>query len=94
MSWRVEWSKAAAKQLLILPKKQRIIIAKWVSDNPDGCDDPRRAPNGKQLVGTDSGWRWRIGPYRILGRIEDERLVIIVVRAGHRHGVYKNLPSL
>ena len=80
MSFSVEWSKAATKQLLSIPKKQRLIILSWVQEHLDGCEDPRRAPNGKQLQGTDSGWRWRVGVYRILARIEDGKAVIEVVR--------------
>lgn len=94
MSFSVEWSKAATKQLLSIPKKQRLIILSWVQEHLDGCEDPRRAPNGKQLQGTDFGWRWRVGVYRILARIEDRKAVIEVVRVGHRQGVYKNMPWL
>lgn len=94
MSFSVEWSKAAAKQLLKIPKKQRLIILSWVQEHLDGCEDPRLAPNGKQLQGTDSGWRWRVGVYRLLGRIEDGKAVIEVVRVGHRQGVYKNMPRI
>lgn len=49
MSFSVEWSKAAAKQLLKIPKKQRLIILSWVQEHLDGCEDPRLAPNGKQF---------------------------------------------
>ena len=85
MSFSVEWSKAATKQLLNIPKKQRLIILSWSSTAfLDGCEDPRRAPNGKQLQGTDSGWRWRVGVYRILAMIEDGKAVIEAVRVGHR----------
>ena len=94
VSFSVEWSKAATKQLLNIPKKQRLIILSWVQEHLNGCEDPRRAPNGKQLQGTDSGWRWRVGVYRILARIEDGKAVIEVVRVGHRQGVYKNMPRL
>lgn len=79
MSFGVEWSKAATKQLLSIPKKQRLIILSWVQEHLDGCEDPRRAPNGKQLQGTDSGWRWRVGVYRILARIEDGKAIIEVL---------------
>ena len=94
MSFHVEWTRNASKELLRIPKKQRIFIATWVQSNLEGCDDPRHTANGKQLKGTDAGWRWRIGSYRILGRIEDERLTIVVVRVGHRQGVYSNLPDM
>lgn len=65
MSFSVEWSKAATKQLLSIPKKQRLIILSWVQEHLDGCEDPRRAPNGKQLQGTDFGWRWRVHRRRL-----------------------------
>ena len=52
MSFSVEWSKVATKQLLNIPKKQRLIILYWIQEHLDGCEDPRRAPNGKQLQGT------------------------------------------
>lgn len=94
MSFSVEWSKAAAKQLVKIPKKQRLIVLSWVQEHLNGCEDPRLAPNGKQLQGTDSGWRWRVGVYRILGRIEDGKAVVEVVRVGHRQGVCKNMPRI
>lgn len=39
MSFSVEWSKAATKQLLSIPKKQRLIILSWVQEHLDGCED-------------------------------------------------------
>lgn len=93
MSFSVEWSKAAAKQLLKIPKKQRLIILSWVQEHLDGCEDPRLAPNGKQLQGTGSGWRSRIDVYRILGRFEGSKAIIELVRVGHQ-GVYKNMPRI
>lgn len=94
MTYRVEWSKAATKQLMKIPKQQRFILMTWIKENLDGCSDPRSVANGKQLQGTDCGWRWRVGSYRILGSIESDKLVISVVRVGHRQGVYHNIPKI
>ncbi len=94
MTYRLEWSKNATKQLLKIPKQQRLILLKWVKENLDGCSNPRTVPNKKQLQGTNHGWRWRVGSYRILGTIESEKLTVSVVRAGHRQGVYHSLPKL
>jgi mRNA interferase RelE/StbE len=33
--------------------------------------------------------RWRIGDYRVIAKIEDERVLILVVRVGHRREVYR-----
>jgi mRNA interferase RelE/StbE len=49
-------------------------------------DDPRML--GSALAGDHAGyWRWWIGDYRVVARIEDERIVIIVVRVAHRRAV-------
>ena len=51
-------------------------------------DDPRSI--GSALVGEHAGyWRWRIGDYRVIARIEDERITILVVRVAHRREVYR-----
>lgn len=93
MTYHVEWSKAATKQLLKIQKKQRLMLLSWVKNNLDGCTDPKAVSHGKQLQGTDNGWRWRVGSYRILGCIESDKLLITVVRVGHRQGIYHNLPK-
>lgn len=51
-------------------------------------DDPRAL--GKPLVGDHAGyWRWRIGDYRVIARIEEARVVILVIRVAHRREVYR-----
>lgn len=51
-------------------------------------DDPRAL--GSALVGEHAGyWRWRVGEYRVVARIEDARVVILVVRVAHRREVYR-----
>ena len=94
MSYTVEFSGAAVKELKKIPKKQRLMILTWIKKNLDGCDNPRLVHGGKQLQGTDSGWRWHVGSYRVLGKIMDDVLQIKVVRVGHRQGVYSNLPKV
>lgn len=94
MSWRVIWSKRATKQLLSIEGKQRLLIASWVNENLEGCANPKTISGAKQIQGTRHGWRYRVGSYRILTRIEDDNLLIEVVRVGHRQGVYSNLPDL
>ena len=51
------------------------------------ADDPR-PPSSRRLSGRD-GWRVRIGDYRVIYRIEDEVLVVVVVTVGHRREVYQ-----
>ena len=92
MSYDVEWSRNATKELLSVEKKQRLMILKWVGENLVGCENPKTVPGSKALRGTRNGWRYRVGSYRILTTISEGKLLIEVVRVGHRQGVYKNLP--
>ena len=89
MSFRVEWSRSATKDLLSIEKKQRLMIIKWVQENLEGCENPKAILGSKALQGTKAGWRYRVGAYRLLTTINDGALVIDVVRVGHRQGVYK-----
>ena len=51
------------------------------------ADDPR--PHGvKKLKGYRDYWRIRVGDYRIIYAIQDDRLLVIVIRIGHRRDVY------
>ncbi|MDR2109310.1 MAG: type II toxin-antitoxin system RelE/ParE family toxin [Coriobacteriales bacterium] len=92
MSWRVRWSTRATKQLLAIDKKQRLLIASWVNQHLEGCANPKTVQGGKPIQGTQNGWRYRVGSYRILVKMEEDELVVKVVRVGHRQGVYGNLP--
>ena len=52
--------------------------------------DPQRI--GKPLEGRLKGfWRYKIGAYRIICRIEKERLAVVILAIGHRDGIYKGL---
>ncbi len=52
--------------------------------------DPRPG-SAKRLVADDELWRIRIGAYRVVYAIEDQRLVVLVIRIGHRRDVYRDL---
>ncbi len=68
----------------ISEKKQRQRI---VSRIEDLSDDPR--PRGCEKLTGREQYRVRQGAYRIVYAIEDDRLVVYVVRVGHRSSVYR-----
>lgn len=84
MSYRVEFTTAAARQVKKLPRPARDRVLDAIEDLRD---DPR--PHGaKKLVGEQTAWRIRIGDYRVIYDVFDDELTITVVRAGHRREVY------
>ncbi len=85
MTYTVEFTRKANKALLKLPSEvqQRLVRAAEELE-----EDPR--PHGtKKLKGEDDLYRIRVGDYRILYTIEDDKLIVLVVRVGHRKDVYQ-----
>ena len=88
MAWRIEFVPAAAKELKKLGRAEAARIIATLETRIAILDDPRTL--GTALTGEFGGlWRWRIGDYRVVARIEDERITILVVRVGHRREVYR-----
>jgi mRNA interferase RelE/StbE len=87
LAWTIELSKKADKSLDRIGKadQRRIISA---LEQIASLDDPRQRGHG--LVGHYAGyWRYRVGDYRIIAKIEDGRLVVVVIDIGHRREVYR-----
>lgn len=79
MAWRIEFVPAAAKELKKLGKAEAARILATLEQRIATLDDPRSV--GSALTGELGGlWRWRVGDYRIIARIEDKRIVILIVR--------------
>ena len=85
MSYQVEFTTAAAKQIRKLPRQVRNRVLGAISEL---ADDPR--PHGaKKLVAERTAWRIRVGDYRVIYDVFDAQLTVTVVRAAHRREVYK-----
>lgn len=87
MIWKVEFDDRARKELRKLDKQTQDRILKWLRTNLATEEDSRRT--GKSLKGRMKGlWRYRVGDYRIVSQIQDEQILILVIRIGHRRDVY------
>lgn len=87
MVWTIEISAKAKKELSKIDRAWALKIKNYLVDV---SSDPRR--KGKPLSGNKKGfWRYRVGDFRVLCRIEDERLVVLVVNIGHRRAIYKKV---
>ena len=88
MAWTIEFVPAAAKELKKLGRTEAERILTTLEGRIAALDDPRQV--GEALAGNLAGlWRWRIGDYRVIARIQDERVLILVVRVAHRREVYR-----
>lgn len=88
MAWTVEISAFARKQFGKLDKPVAGRILDWLEDRLDGCKNPRHF--GEPLSGEMTGlWRYRIGDFRVICEIQDERLVVLALSIGHRREIYR-----
>ena len=87
MTYSVEYTKKATRQLGKLDKPVSARIYDWIDTHLIGCDNPRHY--GDPLTGDHHGqWRYRVGDYRIIAEIHDDKVLMMVVTVGHRREVY------
>ena len=89
MVWQIEFDPDAAKELRKLDVSVQRRIAIFLRQRVALLEDPRAL--GEAVAGARLGsyWKYRVGDWRIICDIEDRRIVIRVVRIGHRGAVYR-----
>ena len=86
MAYVVEFAPAARRQL----KKLDRPVQKRILRRVERLEDQPRPKTAEKLKGTtEPFYRIREGDYRIIYAIEDDRLIVLVVRIGHRSEVYR-----
>ena len=87
MTYRVETTSRFDKEFKKLDRYTQRIIKAWIMKHLSGWDNPRAL--GKGLTANQKGrWRYRIGDYRMICEIQDDKLVILDLTIGHRSQVY------
>lgn len=89
MAYVVELSTEVDRELRHLDAQHRKRILKFLNDRVASLDNPRSI--GQALHGSDLGefWKYRVGDYRLICKIEDRRLLVLVLRIGHRKEIYR-----
>jgi mRNA interferase RelE/StbE len=87
--WTVEFDERARRELRKLDGKAQKDILRYLRERIAGSEDPRQF--GKPLRLNLAGlWRFRVGDYRLICRIEEYRLVVLILKIGHRREVYED----
>ncbi|MBX4907866.1 MULTISPECIES: type II toxin-antitoxin system RelE/ParE family toxin [Rhizobium] len=89
MAWRIEFDRAAERELEKLGHEAARRILRFLNDRVAKLDDPRSI--GEALKGSELGdfWKYRIGDYRVIASIDDGTVRILIVRIGNRRDVYR-----
>ena len=87
MSWHIETTTRFDREFKKLDRYTQRMVKAWIEKHLVDSDDPRA--HGKGLTANRSGqWRYRIGDYRMICLIEDEKLIILALSIGHRSSIY------
>jgi mRNA interferase RelE/StbE len=89
MVWKIELSLQADRELSKFDPPQKKRILKFLRERLASLENPRSI--GQALHGSEPGefWKYRVGDYRLICKIEDDRLLVLVLRIGHRSDVYR-----
>ena len=89
MTWKIEFLVDAERNIEKLDRQVQKRIYAFLQLRVAKLDDARSI--GEALHGTKFGefWKYRVGDYRIIARIEDKILRVLVVKVGHRREVYE-----
>lgn len=89
MAWKIEVHSGAEKELDKLGSVATQRILRFLHDRVASLEDPRAI--GQALKGSelDEFWKYRVGDYRVIARIEDSVVTIFIVRIGDRKSVYR-----
>lgn len=89
MVWRIEFDESAKRDLARLDPQVARRITAFLRERVGQAANPRSI--GEALRGARFGefWKYRVGDYRVVARIEDGALRILVIRVGHRREVYR-----
>ena len=88
MAWKVELDPGAERDLDKLDFQIAKRIVRFLHERVAALDDPRSI--GEALRGSKLGsfWKYRVGDYRIICDIQDQKLLILTLRVGHRGQIY------
>ena len=87
MVWQIKITNTAKKQLVKLDRQVQSEILRYLRDRIATNEDPRRygAPLRRELTGR---WKYRVGTYRLICEIQDEKILVLVLMVGHRSKIY------
>ena len=88
MAWTIEWDRRARRVLRKLDRSAQAAIVRYLNERVAPAADPKQfgKPLQRKLRGL---WSYRIGDYRAVCRIDEGRLVVLVVEVGHRSRIYE-----
>jgi mRNA interferase RelE/StbE len=89
LAWQIEFNESAKKELAKLDRQVARRLIDFLKNGVLNLRDPRSV--GQALRGSTLGefWKYRVGDFRIIASIQDDRMIVLVLRVGNRSDVYR-----
>ena len=89
MAWQIEFDESAKKELAKLDRQVARRLIDFLKNRVLNLRDPRSV--GLALRGSTLGefWKYRVGDFRIIASIQDDRMIVLVLRVGNRSDIYR-----
>ena len=89
MAWQIEFDQSAKKELAKLDRQVARRLVEFLKNRVLNQRDPRSV--GQALRGSTLGefWKYRVGDFRIIASIQDDRMIVLVLRVGNRSDIYR-----
>jgi mRNA interferase RelE/StbE len=87
--WAIEFDEAAKKELAKLDRQVAKRLLDFLKQRVISLKDPRSV--GQALKGSKLGefWKYRVGDFRIIASIQDQKMIILILRVGNRREIYR-----
>jgi mRNA interferase RelE/StbE len=86
--WTIDIARTAEKQIKKLGRPAQQSIVRFLRERLRAADNPRQW--GKPFHGDKRGlWRYRVGDYRLICDIQDEKITVLILEIAHRKDVYR-----
>jgi mRNA interferase RelE/StbE len=87
--WAIEFDEAAKKELAKLDRQVARRLLDFLKQRVISLKDPRSV--GQALKGSKLGefWKYRVGDFRIIANIQDQKMIILILRVGNRREIYR-----
>ncbi len=89
MAWQIDFDQSAKKELAKLERQVARRLIDFLKNRVLNLRDPRSV--GQALRGSTLGefWKYRVGDFRIIASIQDDRMIVLVLRVGNRNDIYR-----
>jgi len=89
IKWRIEFDEIAKKELIKLSYQHQSLIRNYLYNRILRLNNPKLS--GKALSANKKGyWRYRVDKFRIICKLEENKLIILIIKIAKRDVVYED----